>query len=384
MTTLCVGLSAACGPGSSVTSGVHGHYEDATAKDQAQYQGQQTMIHEHAPTQSVLVGLPLLTDYKREDLLQAILEAGAEDIYIMVPENLRGDINHPRYEPLREKLGTDISKVSLVPNRTTGTVWARDWAPQGALTNEGAMRFLDFNYYPQRSSDDSVPRALAKALKVDRVSVPVYNEGGNFMNNSRGDCLMTTRVTDANRRGQVLGDMILDRDQIAAYYRDFGGCRRVVIMDRLPFEGTGHIDMWGKFLNDDTVIVNQISDSQIQQNARPHGQEGVIKIQKFLEARARQIEDLGFTVIRMPMPLPDLDNEVFRSYTNALVVNDTMIVPRYTHLVEADRMIAVYEQQARQIYEAAGYRVQFIDADELIAMGGAIHCVTMQLGFPQK
>ena len=41
--------------------------------------------------------------------------------------------------------------------------------------------------------------------------------------------------------------------------------------------------------------------------------------------------------------------------------------------------IEKYEQAAIEAYEQAGFDVKWLPAYDLISMGGAIHCVTMQL-----
>ena len=65
------------------------------------------------------------------------------------------------------------------------------------------------------------------------------------MNNMRGECMMTTRVTDANADVFKAGDMVLDAEDIKQYYGGFAGCAKTFIFPRMPTEGTGHIDMWG-------------------------------------------------------------------------------------------------------------------------------------------
>lgn len=374
-----------CGvPHGTSTSATKGHYEDADSASEAHYIGQQTMIPEHYQSDAVVVGLPLITEHGREDLIAAAIEAGAKKIMVMVPRNFRQTTDGQVFSRLRSQLGQNISKIVLVPNKSAGTVWGRDWAPQSAVTTDGKIRLLDFNYYPERTSDDNTPTALSESLGYERISMPVYNEGGNFMNNGRGDCLMTERVIEANSERVVRGDMILDNEQVAKYYKDFGGCKQVTVFPRMPYEGTGHLDMWAKFLDDDTIVVNQIDDAVIQNAGIGSKERQVAKsIQQFLEDRAQQIKGMGFKVVRISMPLPDARGDVYRSYTNGLVVNKTMIVPRYVNLAhEDDNTKRQYEQEVKTVYEQAGFKVVFIEADSLIEIGGAIHCVTMQIGNP--
>ena len=198
---------------------------------------------------------------------------------------------------------------------------------------------------------------------------------------------MTNRVTQANSVRHFDNDLILNAGQIKSYYEDFAGCERVTIFPRLPAEGTGHIDMWAKFLSDDIVLVNELTRATLEEMADgTASKRTAVQIQKFLEERAVEIAAMGYQVIRVPMPSPVVgSNDIFRSYSNSLIVNKTAIVPRYSRPArgaldyEDEDLIAGYESSVRRAYEAAGLKVVFIDSDRLIASGGAIHCITMQL-----
>jgi agmatine/peptidylarginine deiminase len=373
-------VATACGTGAK--SKLDGHYEDASASSMSAYRDQQVVPAEYAKADGVIVSSELMSGYGREDLVKAIVDAGAKKVWITVNRGSGETVQSPTFSRLRQVLGKDVSKLSIVEQKDSGqvTVWARDWSPLGAITSDNELRLLDFNYYPRRPADDATSRSFAGLTGTPRVSVPVYNEGGNFMNNMRGECMMTTRVTDANADVFKAGDMVLDAEDIKQYYGSFAGCAKTFIFPRMPSEGTGHIDMWGKFLNDDTVIVGQISDETLSY-ASSSNRSLALRIQSFLDARAADIADLGYNVVRIPMPVPAAD--LYRSYTNSLLLNGTAIIPQY--LSNGGRSYAdqsqlrSYEAEVRRVYNSLGYKVVFIPSDEMIATGGAVHCVTMQI-----
>jgi len=261
-----------------------------------------------------------------------------------------------------------------------------------AKTGGGELNLVDFNYYPNRQADDSTARSLLAILPLDRVSVPVYNEGGNFMTNRNGDCLMTTRVTDANAEAYFADDMVLNATQIKDYYKRFAGCKRVEIFPRIPYERTGHIDMWAKFLDDDTVIVNEIRQEILDlafysSTNRAKAQ----NLKNYFDARAKDIASMGFEVIRIPMPAPlfSFSGDLFRSYTNSLFLNGTALIPRYelphfdSHAVGGEypdaALLAEYESEILGVYQKHGFETKWVNSDNLIPYGGAIHCITMQV-----
>lgn len=392
LTTISLALFA-CGK-TAVSSDVSGRYEETTAGNMASFEGGQVVPAEYERSQGVIISLPAIQEFGKESMAADFFDAGIKHLWISVPSSFNGTLSSPVFSRLRAELGTDIAKVSLVKQKVSGpvTVWARDWAPMTAVGTNGDLRFIDFNYYPNRPADDSTARSLLNLMPWERVSVPVYNEGGNFMNNSRGDCLMTTRVTDANAKVYFADDMILNAAQIKEYYKRFAGCKQVEVFPRIPYEGTGHIDMWAKFLDDDTVIVNEIRNEIVNlptYSSRDRAK--VVNIKNYLESRAQDIARLGYKVIRIPMPAPlfSPSGDLFRSYTNSLALNGISWVPRYTapllseHSIDGEypdaEYTAAYERESLAAYRQLGYETRWANADDLIAYGGAIHCITMQV-----
>lgn len=387
-------LLAGCGPSDSHNSDLEGHYESADAENMRIFAGGQMAVPEFMPVRGVIIAWPLLNSYRKEQMAADIINAGVDTLWVTVPQNFSGTLESASFAPLRRALGDKIARVKLVKQDVPGSVsvWSRDWSPLGARGADGRLRFLDFNYYPERPADDATARSLLRILPVSRVSVPVYNEGGNFMNNNRGVCMMTSRVTDANAVRHFTQDAIMGADEIKAYYNQYAGCRETIIFPRMPYEGTGHIDMWAKFLSDDTLIVGEIRNEIIELGGYTAAEAEKVKtMQSFLNRRASEIAKRGYKVVRIPMPAPvyDGDSWMFRSYTNSLTVNKVALVPRYTNpyytnLAEGggylDRsLIAGYENEVISIYRRLGYSFKWVDSDDVIAAGGAVHCTTMQI-----
>ncbi|MFW7378554.1 MAG: agmatine deiminase family protein [Oligoflexus sp.] len=440
-----VAFVSACGASAPVKdSNLDGHYENATAAEMNAFIGQQSVVPEYAPVNKVIVGLPVLTVYRQEALIEEIFKAGVDQVLISHSARNRnlttedGIFNRlaERLEGVQTRDSTGmttrtnrIKDIMLVSHNTRGfsnrdeiTTWARDWAPLGAAITSGSsagnMRLLDFNYYYHRQLDDYSSQAYAEAKSLDRVSVPVYNEGGNFMNDDDGVCLMTERVVEANnaRNAYFPEDQVYSQGQIKDFYRDFAGCKGVTIFERMPYEGTGHIDMWSKLLDNNTIMIGEYRENTldtISHVVERNGQRvrvalqgfeeefnAASAIQRFLEEQARKIEFEGvditdangfktkkfYKIVRVPMPAPSETSDgslVFRSYTNSLFVNGSAIVPQYLSgygsIYPDQSLRAAYEAEVTSVYRAAGYRVAFVPTDNLIRSGGAVHCVTMQL-----
>lgn len=470
---------------SSDPSDVKGHFESMSEKEaEALAASKPKVIEEHAQVETVAISAQLvmseeLGGFGRVDLAKSILESGSQ-LLILVGKDQPAKLDDPVFAELRQASSGYFKWIRFlaVEGQTSPTPWSRDWAPLQAKNEKAEKVFLDFNYYPNRASDDATAQNFARfSPDHKRLSVPVYNEGGNFMSNSRGLCLMTDRVLDANsflngprfvdkntrelildedgypvhelpadkkdsaieirgsryqdvqgKRHVRLDDKELDLPQVVDYYKRYAGCAEVIVLPRMPHEATGHIDMFAKFINDDTVLVNEISKQQLSLVRHPAEKAVALETSAYLEKITTRIKELGLKVLRIPMPIPqwrqDIDNKdrpemdsyITRSYSNALLIarpgKKFALVPRYTrarvpewlstHLspgkddeqvdqtptfgrseVYSDHdLIEGYEKAVTKAYGAAGYRTIFIDSDNLISQGGAVHCTTMQFAHP--
>lgn len=385
-------------------SKIRGHFEDSTSEDLLKFDGQQTVVPEYAPNQDIVVSLDIanlvVSDIEKNILREFNIEGATlikqiltklDRIYLVVRKNI--DENSPDLGILREVLGEDFKKIQFIKHSKEGntTMWARDWSPISARSSDGTIRFLDFNYSPSRKVDDSTVSVLAKEMNRERISMPIYNEGGNFMISGNGDCFMSEIVIEKNARKEASKDLILNKEQIVSYYQKFAGCKRVNIFPALPFEETGHIDMWAKLLNDETVLINELRDEAIAKEPFATLTNDLREIKNFLEERAKEFSDLGYNVIRIPMPLPDLYGSFVRSYTNSLIVGDTIFTPRYQinhHAVVSPAkaseyfdkaLLPLYENEVSSVHEKFGLKTVFVNSDLLISIQGAVHCATMQI-----
>jgi len=151
-------------------------------------------------------------------------------------------------------------------------------------------------------------------------------------------------------------------DTLRTAYREYFGCSSTLFLPELDGEGTGHIDMYATITAPGEVIVGAYTSWDDPVNAQR------------LDVAAKQLEDAGFLVRRIPMPMNTDGN--FRSYTNALAVNQSVLVPVY-------RDDTRYQDDALAVFQAAypDRKIVPIDATEIIRWAGAIHCVTQTIAY---
>lgn len=163
-------------------------------------------------------------------------------------------------------------------------------------------------------------------------------------------------------------------------------------MPRMPHETTGHIDVWAKLISESTVLVGQVTERAISRIPERIDQADAEEIKSFLDKQAQAFAGMGYTVVRVPMPAPIIYGGLYRSYTNSLLLNGTLIAPSYvapaagviahsdgeSNYPDAD-LQPEYEAQLRRQIESLGLNILFVPADRLVDYGGVIHCATMQV-----
>ena len=218
----------------------------------------------------------------------------------------------------------DRLKVIYLPRAHRG-FWARDGIPvpvyrTNPSTGSSLFTVVDARYYHTFEADDEV----ADHFSAELTRHSYYYEGGNFMANAKGDCLVVNKTETAG-----IPDSI---------FEDHYGCRRLI---RLPHvKGIGHADESVKFVSDNVVLTDTASYVSTLENA-------------------------GFTVKMLPRPQTELE-----TYVNSLIVNDTVYVPIFNQSKD---------EAALDVYRNLGYdRVIGIPSVTLSNQGaGSLHCITM-------
>jgi agmatine/peptidylarginine deiminase len=386
-----------------VDSEVKGHFEHGeTESSLAPFAGKLVAVPEYRRHDVVLMSMEALRSAEIADQLLAVARSPVQKLILAVPRGVSSTpqqilkfIDDDLGTDLIQDLGADIAKISLVErtNDKGRSLWVRDYAPVTTRHKDtGESVLVEFNYLADRASDDAFPRDLAGALGMKRISLPLYLEGGNFMINDAGDCLMSDRIVKDNEVVKVPGDKILSKADIEAMLKTYLGCSRVVIFPSMPHEATRHIDIWAKFLDNDTILVSRMSDDTVQSIIPGSPFRDMAEdIQKYLAGRIPEIRALGFKVVEVPMPAPDSgESLIIRSYANSLLLSGQALVPVYSknkipNLGDepyVDEMfISDYEKSVEKAYTAAGFKYIPVPADDLVQRAGTVHCSTMQLGF---
>lgn len=209
-------------------------------------------------------------------------------------------------------------KVVTLPGARNG-FWARDGIPVPAMDASGNLVVVDARYGHRFEPDAEIARLFGARVEKHQY----YFEGGNFMANHSGDCVMVDH--GAHRQ-------IPDSIFVGQY-----GCRQMI---RLPFvDGIGHIDEHVRFVSEKVVVTD---------------------LSQYKDA----LEGKGFTVHMMPKP-----SGPYETYVNSVIMDGKAIVPVFGRDTD---------EQALNVYRSLGLEAFGADSRSLSNSGqGSVHCITM-------
>ncbi|HYW77960.1 MAG TPA: agmatine deiminase family protein [Thermoguttaceae bacterium] len=245
--------------------------------------------------------------------------------------------------------------------------WMRDYGPIVVHLADDTPAVIDaiFVHTVAQRFEDDFSGLFASQLGLPVSKAHLVFEGGNLLSNGRGICLTTWRALLHNQT-KFGCDHDYEAPEIHNIFTAAFGSTQTAFLEPLHGNRSGHVDMFAVFTSADTVVVGSYNPALDPVNAA------------VLDRNARTLaclktEQGPLHVVRIPMP-PN-DDGIFRTYTNVLFANNTLLVPIYPGLDPEG------EQQAMATYRRLlpGRKVVGIDVTEAIAYGGGLHCVTSNI-----
>jgi len=209
----------------------------------------------------------------------------------------------------------------------------------------------------------------------------LVHTSGNFMSDGSGHFFSSELVLDENAPGNPYYSPGKTPAEVDQTIDAFMGMSTYCKMSNLPYDGIHHIDMHMKLLDEQTLLVGEypqgVADGpQIEANIQ------------YLLSQYQTKWGTPFKVVRIPMPPstsglhPD-DGAYYRTYTNSVFINKTVLVPVYREQYDTTGLRILREN-------LPGYHVLGIDCDNfnsnpdldqrIISQSGAIHCITHSVG----
>jgi agmatine deiminase len=260
--------------------------------------------------------------------------------------------------PLDEFWMRDVGPTFVVDSSRPGVLGAVDWVFNGW----GAPDWAEWKLSAE------IARAVAAHVGAEVVGSAMVNEGGGIHVDGLGTVLLTETVQLDPRRNPHL-----DRAQVEAEMTRTLGARHAVWLPRGltrdydEFGTRGHVDIVATIPSPGRLLLHEQPDAG-------HPDHAVVR--ELRESLAGETDAAGrpFEIVDLPAPatLTDDDGFVDWSYVNHLVVDGGVVACGFGE----ERADA----RARSILAEAypGRKVVTVDARELFARGGGIHCITQQ------
>jgi agmatine/peptidylarginine deiminase len=257
--------------------------------------------------------------------------------------------------------------------------WVRDFGPMAFYYgSKDSVGFTDMKYYDGRDSDNVFPAFLAQKMGYNNYETPLNAEGGNFMTDGYGRMVFSSVIRTANND--------IQNWTTAKTYSTIKSTLASSDLQDLPTlvcdGGTGHIDLYTKFIDEETIIVSKYPQ-EITASDRQTIEDNYQKMAGWKSTYGRP-----YTIYRIPHPTGDngkhdsltceqINNDA-RNFINGITVNNTFLFPSYSDEIDGNK------PQTDSVVELfktimPGYRIIPIDSREMSPLGGAIHCITMQI-----
>jgi len=272
------------------------------------------------------------------------------------------------------------------------SIWIRDYGANTCYLHDvDSLILVDWIYNRPRPLDDQIPVAYANLLNIPLFQTTqspynLMNTGGNFMSDGMGTAFASKLVLDENDGSGSYSISYPNHTEaeIDQIVNQFMGINRYIKMETLPYDGIHHIDMHMKLLDEETILVGKFPDGisdgpQIEANLQ------------YVLSNFQSSFGTPYQIIRVPMPSSPggsypgspFGNAYYRTYSNFVIVNKTIIMPVYREQFDTTAVRIIKEQMP-------GYKIVTIDADNpnnnadlnqnLISAGGVIHCITHTVG----
>lgn len=259
------------------------------------------------------------------------------------------------------------SEVTLV-EQPLDDAWMRDIGLTFVLDDDGRLGGVDWTFngwgaqeWASWERDSKVAAAMVDLAGCAYLPSSLVNEGGGIHVDGRGTVLVTETVQLDPGRNPGLTKADVERELAARIGVDrVIWLRRGLTRDYEELGTRGHVDIVATMPSPGTVLVHDQRDPAHPDHAV------TAEVVELLSAE-------GLDVVRIPAPatLRDDGGLVDWSYVNHVVTNAGVVACTFDDPHDAEALDVL-----RAVYP--GRDVVGVDAREVFARGGGLHCITQQ------
>lgn len=282
-----------------------------------------------------------------------------------------------KYEPVSVLASSDqleIARAYLhnsieIIEAEVDDAWARDSGPTFVKDNQGNLVTVNWIFngwgaqpWASFEKDQKVARFIGKLAGARIVDSPLINEGGGIHVNGNGVVLLTETVQLGEGRNSSW-----TKEQVEVEIHEKLGTSRAIWIKRgltRDYDGygtRGHIDIVACFSDENTILYHDQQDP-----SHPD-----FEVSREVRQTLEQAGNFNLIAVPAPRVLRDEEDFVDYSYINHYIVNGAVILCAFDD---------PNDQVAKEILEKVypGREIVLVDAREIFANGGGIHCITQQ------
>jgi len=239
--------------------------------------------------------------------------------------------------------------IELLPY--TKDVWAVDYMP----IQIDLKHFVRFTYNPQYLQSAKYRKTISNvdlicdAIGIDTTKSSIILDGGNVTRAS-DRVIMTDRIFSDNSTYQP--------KQLIKELEELFQISKLYLVPEQPNDFTGHSDGMIRFINSDTILINDYSKEK----------------KEFQRAFQIAIHNMGLNYVELPYnPYQNLNyNQANGDYINYLQMEQAIIVPIFG-IKEDEQAVRIFEQVF------AGQTIATVESNEIANDGGILNCVTWNI-----
>ena len=272
-------------------------------------------------------------------------------------------VNPGDYVNAKKFLSSEIEIVEI----EIDDAWIRDSGPSFVI-DSGELKAVNWVFngwgaqdWASFSKDARLATNVANHLGVSVIDSALTNEGGGFHVNGQGAVMLTKTVQLGKERNPSWS-----KENVEQEIHDKLGTSKAIWLERgltrdyEDFGTLGHVDIVSCFAPDGRVLI--------------HDQQNPNHPDYLVSAEVRELFiSAGYQIVNVPAPeaIKDAHGFVDYSYINHYVLNDAVLLCAFDEKRDKD-----VKAMLRDVYP--GREIVLLDARELFARGGGIHCITQQ------
>ena len=276
-------------------------------------------------------------------------------------------IVHP--DNLNEARTLCDERIRLVPLAINDS-WTRDTGPTFLLNAKGELAGVDWIHnawggnYKDCTLDNQIAKTIIKDTHATYFHAPLVMEGGSFHVDGEGT-LLTTRECLLNKNRNPN----LTQTDIEKTLRDYLSCNTIIWLNKglVGDETDGHVDEIACFIAPGKVLALITHDKSDANYEILHENLAILQSSKDALGRTLTI----YTVEQPPATF--LNGErLTLSYINFYLGNKGIVMPAFGH--------PAHDKAALELFVNLfpSHAITQIDAIDVFAGGGGLHCITQQ------